>query len=595
MNRLHSGLAWWAQSRYLPLACALLAVALTLPSLWAGWVMDDYHHRAALLAASRPAALDPAVLPGGNPLGLFCFMDGKQDHFQRQLANGTVPWWTWPGIRASFFRPLSALTHAFDYHLWPDSPLLMHLHSLFWLGLLVGLAALFYRQISGAGPAVLIAAFGFALDDAHGLPAAWIANRNALIAGVFGVAALWAHAVGPRERHRRAALAAPGLFLLALLAGESGVGTLAYLVAYAAFLAPGALRARVRSILPYLLLLGGWRLAAVAAGSGVRGMDFYIDPAAEPLRFLQVIPERAPLLLLGQWTPLPADIGLFLSSNGYHSLWLAAIVVALGLTLLYAPVLRRDPRARFWAAGMLLSLVPLCATFPSNRLLLFPGLGAMGLLGLLAEALPDKERYPAPRHLRGAAFCLGIALLLVHGPFAALRLRGEAALTSLRSPQIYLQLPNDPALTSQSVQVVNGPFAFFALEFPFMQAGRGLPVPHGMRVLFPSLAAMSITRPDERTLLLRPDGGYLATPIDASYRSRHHPFMVGDRIPLPELELEVTRVTREGRPAEIRCRYREPLDAPTLRWVYWQDGAYRPFPVPPVGRTVQLPAAVPAW
>ena len=78
------------------------------------------------------------------------------------------------------------------------------------------------------------------------------------------------------------------------------------------------------------------------------------------------------------------------------------------LTLLFAvlsPLLRREPVARFWALGMVLSLIPICATFPMDRLLFFVGLGAAGLLAqFLAVAFGvvngswrpgTKERNPA--------------------------------------------------------------------------------------------------------------------------------------------------------------------------------------------------------
>ncbi len=67
------------------------------------------------------------------------------------------------------------MTHWIDYQLWPDSPLLMHAHSLIWLGLAAATAAFLYRRFepsATAGLAVLL----FAIDDAHIMPAMWLAN-----------------------------------------------------------------------------------------------------------------------------------------------------------------------------------------------------------------------------------------------------------------------------------------------------------------------------------------------------------------------------------------------------------------------------------
>ena len=48
-------------------------------------------------------------------------------------------------FKVCFFRPLSTLTHWVDYLLWPDAPILMHLQSLMWFGILVLLTALLPR------------------------------------------------------------------------------------------------------------------------------------------------------------------------------------------------------------------------------------------------------------------------------------------------------------------------------------------------------------------------------------------------------------------------------------------------------------------
>ena len=57
----------------------------------AGWLMDDYHHRAALLPAARAGGLDPAVLPRGTPAGFFCFLDGEPEHLRRAMEWGPFP------------------------------------------------------------------------------------------------------------------------------------------------------------------------------------------------------------------------------------------------------------------------------------------------------------------------------------------------------------------------------------------------------------------------------------------------------------------------------------------------------------------------
>ena len=52
-------------------------------------------------------------------------------------------------MKAEFLQALTVLTHRLDYALWPESPVLMHAQSLFWLGMLVFAVAVFYRRDAG--------------------------------------------------------------------------------------------------------------------------------------------------------------------------------------------------------------------------------------------------------------------------------------------------------------------------------------------------------------------------------------------------------------------------------------------------------------
>jgi len=55
------------------------------------------------------------------------------------LNVGSSPWWSNGGARVCFFRPVSALTHWFDYLLWPDTLSLMYAQSLVWFAIPVAI------------------------------------------------------------------------------------------------------------------------------------------------------------------------------------------------------------------------------------------------------------------------------------------------------------------------------------------------------------------------------------------------------------------------------------------------------------------------
>lgn len=65
---------------------------------------------------------------------------------------------------------------------------------------------------------------------------------------------------------------------------------------------------------------------------------------------------------------------------GYAVHWWWAIVYVSIVGVLLAPLVMRVAAARFWAMGMLLSVIPPCAIFGNGRLMMFVGLGAAGLL-----------------------------------------------------------------------------------------------------------------------------------------------------------------------------------------------------------------------
>ena len=190
---------------------------------------------------------------------MFRFFRGDPVRTGRIMDIGAFPWWTDPTLKAEFLQAVTVLTHRLDYALWPDSPALMHAQSLFWLGTAVAAAAVFYRRMLGATWVAAVAALFFAVDDARGVTVGFIANRNVLIAATFGVSALVFHDRSRRDGSRLAAFLAVLLLALALFSKEEGIGTCAYLAAYALFVDPKGVWRGCLAMLPYAGVVMGWR------------------------------------------------------------------------------------------------------------------------------------------------------------------------------------------------------------------------------------------------------------------------------------------------------------------------------------------------
>lgn len=553
--------------------------------------MDDHYHRLRMIGSTY----FPDVY--GDSLDMFRFFDGDPQRTRHFMDLGLLPWWTYLEMKAAFWRPLAALTHWLDYQLWPDYAGLMHAHSVLWFGGLVAVMTLVYRRLMGATWIAGFAALLYALDDAHGMPVGFLANRNVLPSCLFGGLALLAHIRWRQDAWRWGALLGPLLLAVSLLFKEAGLAITAYLFAFEVVLGQGRWRSRFAALLPYVLVVIVWRIAWNLQDYGVWGMGPYVDPLTEPLRFLGAMVFRAPVALLAQWALPPAETTIMLESLGRQVLWLVAVgfLVVLGLVLL--PLLRRDRVARFWTVGMLLSVIPICAVFPGDRVLFFVGIGAMGMLAqFLAFEFGADEGRATVAGWRRPARLLAILFILVHLVLAPvllpLRARYPMGPPSFVR-QLHVNTPLDRSVEQQDLVIVNPPSPFHAISLPVRHELSGQPVPRHLRILAPGYSAMTIRRSDAYTLSIRPDLGYLSWMFDQLFRGPQVPMAEGQLVELTGMTVEITAMTPDNRPAEATFRFTVPLEDASLRWLYWKDGEFVPFAVPAIGAMVELPISLP--
>lgn len=567
-----------------PVVVILLAVLLVLPSLWSSLVADDFIHAIRLSPTlTFPGFDDP-------PLDLFVFGSGEPQQRAQLMEAGSFAWWTAEGFKMAFWRPLSAATHVVDHRLWPDSPLLMHAHSIVWFALLLAAVAVLYRRMH-APPVAGLALLLYALDDARGMVLSFVANRNALIAAVFGVGVLIAHDRWRRDGWRYGALVGPLLFTAALLAGESALAIAAYLFAYALFIEPRGKRRGFNSLAPYVLLIAAWTIAYRALGYGTHASGIYINPADEPANFLAALAVRLPVLLLGQIAGPPSDLWLTYPQSIAVVVYCVALLTLAVAALLLWPLLRRSAVTRFWCVGALIAAVPVCATFPTDRLLVFVGLGAMGAVAELLASLLEVPVSPGMR--RRTPVRLAIALIVVVHLILAALLLPLRSLTVLQMAQVIERadrsIPRTDGVRDQTLVIASAPVDGTVAYMPIVRAAEGLPGPRRLRLLASGTAGVQVTRLDEFTLRLRPQGGFCATEIERMLRSRSQPMAVGYTVKLSDLQVRVTEVTADGRAAEAEFRFAVPLEDPSLLWVRWEGDSLVAYQPPRVGESVALP------
>jgi hypothetical protein len=571
-------------ARFATLFCCLLGVCVLSPSLWSGLVADDYLH--ALMLREDPGVRGLSH----RPLDLFRFADGNPETASALINEGVFPWWADPNVLLSFFRPLSSFTHLIDHRLWPDQPVLMHLHSLAWFGLLIGIVGLVYRRFGGMSFGFSLPLLLFTVDDAHAPLVGWVANRNALIALCCALPALLLHDKQRRSGFVHGVWLGPLALAVGLLAGEVAIGVFAYLVAYAACFDRGHLAARWGSLLPYALVVAAWKISCIHLGYGALGSGLYVDPLAQPIEFMRAVCERLPVLGLGLVAAPFAD---FWELYPLLSPWLRVAVMALALLVLglfgraVAPLLRLRADLHFWATGSLLSLLPMCATFPHDRSLLASSIGAMALISALLEhGWAHRDRL-LPALGVGA---LAILHLVVAPMLAPLRAAGVGQFSELLL-RTDATLPAGPGLEDQTLILMNPPLDPFAAYLPVYREVAGRQRPRQQLWLATGVSDLFVTTLDDHRLALRPDGGFLSTSMQLMLRSPRHGLGRGEEVQLDGASVRVTELTDDGRPLEVVVHFERTLRDPSLVWMRWQHMGYAPFVLPDAGQTVVLPKA----
>ena len=594
----------------LPVAVAVLAILVSLPSVRSGWFLDDLWHRMGYAHADALGESASELTSMRGPMRAYTFLDGSPERAHRLMDRGLLPWWANDRAKISFWRPLSALALQLDYALFPQRPELMHAQSIAWFVVLAVLAAIFFRDIMGLGWPAGLAAVLYVIDDAHAISVAWLANRHAIIAAAFAVASLIAYHRWSLSRRRSLAVLSWALFGLALLSSEVGVVALAYVISSAALLSKGDFASRVRAVLPYVIIAVVWRATYSALGYGVAGSELYIDPVHSPLQFSLATLVRLPMLLLGILGWPPAEAYLILSRQAVWVFSAAAWVLIASLATLTRRFWLPDRVARFWLVGMVCAALPLCAAMPGSRNMAIPSIGGMGLLvRLFANALSTVGLPRMRRALVMAMFASLGALHLLLAPIASLST--TAMLRSLNVARM-TDFGDDRMLAGRDLILVDAPGSYVV---GFLLPGRlfeARSLPGHLRVLSSGLAPLEVRRTGVRTLVVRPDGGYypppgpegqgwaaLREPVSLTYFLRRMERLpqdgaelatLGQEVRLTNVTVKITGLTHDGRPAEAEFRFGRPLEDPVFRWVAWsrRESAYRAFRLPRVGETVRI-------
>jgi hypothetical protein len=579
-GRTHASVARGDGRRWVTWLGVTLAVILCVPSLDAGLQTEDYVHR----------QLSQSTSQWGNLFG-----EGGDRVWPNYYAKdrGALPWLATENLRVNLWRPLSSLTHHIDYRFWPNHPRVMHAESILWLALVVLVVGRLYRRITTTARTASIATVLYAIDGAHAQDVGWLANRNALIATFFGALAIALHDRWRRDGWHPGALLGALSLWVGLQGGEIAVGAVAYLGAYTLTLDPAPWNRRALGLVPPVTATLLWAVEYRVRGFGAYGSGVYVDPIGQPLEFMRSLGTRAPSLLVGGLTGVPAE-ALFFSPRLPFAVCAAT---AGAMVWILVPLLRRDPVARFWALGMALSAIPASGTTPSDRLLCLVGIGGTGLVAALLEtAFGTRDASARPLLLRMATFVVGSIALLMHGILSPLGLPLRS--TGMASADAWADGLATSAFEGvdperQHLVLVNVPDFYTSSLFIGVAAAKGRRVPDHVRTLYGGGEPVLVRRTNDSTLVIRAAHGFMGSPGNLFFRGPSYPMHVGQGLQLAGVQIVVTRVGRDGMPCEASFHFARSLQDPGLVWKRWDGGRFRPFDLPDVGEGVILPPAGP--
>jgi hypothetical protein len=581
----------------------VVAVAIAIAAgLWLRWdaihlgYHSDDHVQIGMLLGEFPA-------PRG-PLDLFRLADVPRDG-RAAMEQGYLPWWTDEGLKLALFRPLSSALFALDYRAFPNNPLYAHLHTLFWWVLAVVLCAGFLRSVLPPR-VVAIAVFLFVIEEAHTVPVAWLANRNTLVATVFGLAGLWCHTRFRRDARLVPQMAEGFAFVLALGGGEYAVSLLAYVVAFEAF-ATGSMKERIRALLPafsaFLIYVG----VRAVFGYGVANSGYYISPAESPMRFAEAAFERVPVLIgdliLGVQAVYFAHgvpwVDNFESSRKWLSfLGALSIVLFVYATFMLDRASKHYRSLRWLCAGAVLSLFPSAGALPEDRTLVAAAVGASAVLAALLvngyDAVREllKTRVPTQPLLISLGLAAGVSYLHVYAAWN--RSRDQIAWLGVTiGAQRRWALDADmmdPDIGKKHVVFISGADFTTNANLPWVRLVGGRPLPRAYWRLTGSGAPHEMFRVSANAIEVDSLTDWLDnTMVGSLYRSADAGFQAGDVVTLQGLKVEVLS-TIGPHPRRMRFTFERSLDDPSYLFLHSTTAGMRRYRVPQVGKSQWMPS-----
>lgn len=528
-----------------------------------------------------------------GPADLYTLADGNPGHMKISKDEGAWQWFQDPQLKVKFFRPLTSLLLALDHAVFGINPIGYGIHNILWFLSLVIAVGIIIKRLSrtpGRGgdsffalpdPVCTWAIYIFALSGIHWYVVYWAACRHIIIAGSIAAWSLSAYIKWREEGWKKGRIISVFGFITALFAGETALAVLAYLLAYEIILPSRDLKAKLKNLSPFLVLVAVYLIFHKFAGYGAAAGAGYIDPLKETLRFISTAPGHLIALAGSMFLGGHAELWLIPAVRPFVIIAGSLLVVAVGFTIkkLVPYGDAKEIKTLLWfLTGSLLSLIPFSAVTPGARLLVVPFVGCSVIIAFMFFHRPEIAREQKGFGVKSITlFCW--FLMAVHLFIAPIqRLAGPAFAEKVFVQRLEKVLGeaeyNHEQPPQKLVFLVVPDFSIGLHSYYYLKLKRR-PMPQSWWVLSWEKCDHRVVRSAENELELQLVGGSIKNSF----------LKEGTVVELSGMKATVLQVG-EGGAKRIVFRFDRSLDDASIRFLAWQEGRLKHVQPPPVGESL---------
>jgi len=565
------------------LAFSVLAcVAMALPSLWIGWLDDDYLHR---------AMVDGRFAPEVSELDLYCFEQGSEGVH----ADRFVMWWSHPSLKTCFLRPLASLSLSFDHRVLRDHPALAHLESLLLFAVFASCLFMIARDLFGRRTATLaLLMMGLSSSLIH--PVSWIANRHTILTAAFAAVGFLFYLRGRRGADHRLVVVGWIGMLFALASSEAGLGVWAMAFAYELLQGDLPRPSRFRNGAAIVGVCLTYLIVYVFFGFGALHSEAYIGPHSELVTIFTEISGRF-VAVMGEWIlGFPANAWILPEARpaaltaGFVAIALLIATIVFGWRGLDAGHRRSVVSL---GVGGFAAFLPGLPAPPSGRLLtvamlaLMPALAALIIAAIAQVRSIESRGKRVVRWIPISLVFLGLFVLspLVRVAQMADMLRRAHAERELIAAGLDGCEAGSTVYILSSRDLVTSIYAAYLLD----EARE----PRGFFTLTVASAEVELRRSAPEDVEIRAVEGSLVSGLMLSvFRPPGEPLTEGDRVQRESVTIEVTEVKGSDL-SSVRLHQAQGFPKQEVCIVRYDGSAIVPVELPATGEMITIEFPVP--